>query len=517
MKSRRDLVLIALLVLVAVVALAQSWNRWLDPIIDTGRDLYASERITHGTKLYRDLRYQYPPLAPYLLAAITSIIGSSLASFTAIGIAQSVAVAALLWLSLRDLAGFVAALLFVALSCCGASTWGANFVFPYAYAATIGMTFLVGALASFVRLKNAIAIALLVGASWCKVEYAAAAALIVVVLTVARRVRFEEAVAYAVTLAVSALAAFAYFGAALRDNIFAPTLTKGEIARHFFRNVSGFAEWPHNLTIAIASAGAVVLIAWLLRIESKLAVVAVVVAAIVFNSDAFFRGWAILQLAALVVGLRQRDTPLIYFAVFSIASTLRVPLAVSPQWYGCALVVPAYALVAYVLFASAYRSQWWIVVVAVICARDLVEQHDRYALKAYPIASTRGVFYDANPDRARVLTELMRTVKGPTLAVMPEGVTINYLTKIPTPLSFYMFTPPETADSAIESRVLEEFHERPPAEVAIVSRDVSEYRSRGFGVDYDRATFAYLTRSYALERSWNTPRFRALLLRNMSH
>src|SRR5204862_1453481 len=40
----RGAALIALLVVVAVVALAQSWNRWLDPIIDTGRDLYISEQ-----------------------------------------------------------------------------------------------------------------------------------------------------------------------------------------------------------------------------------------------------------------------------------------------------------------------------------------------------------------------------------------------------------------------------------------------------------------------------------------
>ena len=71
----------ALVVLAAgVVAAAQSWNRWLDPIIDTGRDLYIPEQLMQGAKLYRDIRYQYPPLAPYLLAAITRVTGSSLAS-----------------------------------------------------------------------------------------------------------------------------------------------------------------------------------------------------------------------------------------------------------------------------------------------------------------------------------------------------------------------------------------------------------------------------------------------------
>jgi len=80
-RGPREGLLVVVLAVVAVVALAQSWNGWLDPIIDTGRDLYVSEQLAHGAKLYRDLRYQYPPLAPYLLAAVAG----PLAAFTAVG------------------------------------------------------------------------------------------------------------------------------------------------------------------------------------------------------------------------------------------------------------------------------------------------------------------------------------------------------------------------------------------------------------------------------------------------
>ena len=514
--SRLRMTLIALLIAVAAVALAQSWNRWLDPIIDTGRDLYIAEQVAHGTTLYRDIRYQYPPLTPYLLTAFTSIIGSSLAAFTAIGIAQSLAIAVLLWVALRKIAGFAAALLFVTLSFTGASTWGANFVFPYAYAATLGMLFLIGALAAFVRRKNAIAIVLLIAASWCKVEYAAAAFLIVVVLAIARRLKVMEAVVYIVAMCVTAVVAVAYFGPALRDNIFATTLTEGEIARRFFRNVSGLRHWPQNLGIAIASAAAIALIAWLLRTRSKVAIPAVIIAALLFNSDSFFRGWAILQLVALVFAFRERESPLIFFSIFSIAATVRVALAVSPAWYGCALVVPVYALVAYVFFASPFRSQWWLAIIAMICLRDLVDQHQRYAVKQFPIVSSRGMFYDANPDRARVLNELIRTVKGPTLAVMPEGISLNYLTRTRTPLTFYMFTPPETAEPAIEARVLRELRHNPPAEVAIVTRDVREYGFRGFGLDYDQSTLSYIIHNYSVTNVWPAPRFQAILFQHVS-
>jgi hypothetical protein len=507
----------AILIAVAVIALAQSWNRWLDPIIDTGRDLYVSERVVHGAKLYRDLRYQYPPLAPYLLGIATRVAGSSLAAFTAIGIAVSMGIALLLYIALRGTAGFAAALLFLSLSFTGASTWGANFVFPYAYAATIGMLFFIGALAALLREQSAVAVACLVAASWCKIEYAAGSVLVIAILIVARRLRWFDAGTYLGAMAVSALAAFACFGAAIRANVFAPSLTHGDIARRFFRNVSGLADWPQNLAVAVASAAAVALIAFLFRSKSKLAVPAVIVAALSFNGDAFFRGWAILQFVALILALRRRDAPLICLSAFSIASTLRVALNVSPLWYGFALVVPVYALAAHVLFESEYRSQWWFAIIAMICVRDLYQQHERFAVKRFPIATQRGVLYDYSAERTAVLHQVIGAVRGPTLAVFPEGVSINYFTKTTTPLSFYMFTPPETGEPSTEAAVIAELNRYAPAQVLIVSRDVSEYGFRGFGVDYNANIFRCLIAKYRVDRSWQGSKFQAILLSNMSN
>ena len=75
MPKRRlvDAAMLAAIVAAAAIALAQSWDRWLDPIIDAGRDLYIPEQLRHGARLYADIRYNYPPLAPYLLAAITAL------------------------------------------------------------------------------------------------------------------------------------------------------------------------------------------------------------------------------------------------------------------------------------------------------------------------------------------------------------------------------------------------------------------------------------------------------------
>ena len=509
-----------LLIAIAALAFLQSYQRWLDPIIDTGRDLYIPEQLAHGARLYRDIRYQYPPLAPYLLAAITTVIGHSLRSYTAIGLLQSIVIAAALWMIGRRtaglLGGFTASLLFIALSFCGASTWGANFLFPYSYGATIGMALLVVSLALFVFERPALALVALFAASWCKVEYAVAAVVVIVILAAARRITIRQVTSFVVANVVASAAALLYFPH-LRENVFAEALTRGEAARQFFSTISGIAQWQENIGSAVLAIAGIAVIVWLLRsVRPQIAIPVVLVISVFLAGHAFLRAWAILQIVALVQGFRERNTTLLTLAAFSIGSTLRIPLSVSPDWYGFALIVPLYALIAYVLFAYLPLREnaiWWIPLIALLCGQDLAEQRVRYALKSFAIASPRGTFYDANPDRARVLNAFMAQTRSGTLAVLPEGITLNYLTGTRTTLTFHTFTPVETADPRVEDAIIGEFAKRPPDRVAIVSRDVSEYGYRGFGIDYDQHLFAYLTEKYSVERRWVQPRFQMVVLR----
>jgi hypothetical protein len=527
-------------VAVAAIAFIQSYGCWLDPIIDTGRDLYIPEQLARGAKLYRDIRYQYPPLAPYLLALITGGIGHSLASYMAIGIAQSMTIAASLWMALRrPLPAFAATLSFAAMCFCGASTWGANFLFPYSYGATIGMALLCIALAAFVHARNALALSMLLLASWCKVEYAIASLLIVTILAIGRRVTFRQVAAYATALPASIAAVAFYFRDTnwWSENVFA-AWQHGARARHFFEVVSGVASWKEQLLqIAIGLAG-IAAIFFLQRWRSWLAGAAIVVVAILIADHSFFRAWAVLQWIALGWALvRDRESPLLIFAAFSVATTLRIPLNVSPSWYGFVLTVPTLALAAYTLFC--YVPVWrrlsslrpvggqagkpalrprggflaflWLAPFVTNAGADLWQQHERYAQKQYAIVSPRGTFYDWNQDRAVILNRMIATVRGGTLAVMPEGITINYLTQTRTPLTFHTFTPVETADLSIEEAIVRELTAHPPGRVLIVSRDVREYGSRGFGIDYDRGVIELVKSRYRVEAAWRGERFEAVL------
>jgi hypothetical protein len=511
---------IATVIAVAAVAFAQSYARWLDPIIDTGRDLYIPEQLAHGAKLYRDIRYQYLPLAPYLLMLITGAIGHSLAAYVAIGIAQAAVVAASLWAALRrPLPAFAATLSFVAICFCGASTWGSNFLFPYSYAATFGMALLCVALAAFIRGHNMPAVAALVCASWCKVEYAIAAGVIVLVLTLARRTTMRQAGAYAAAMLATFAAVAVYFrdSAWLSEDVFA-AWQHGERARRFFALVSGAAMWREQLPqIAIGLAG-IALIALLQRTRPWIAILGVSIVGVLICDHSFFRAWAVLQWVALAWGfLRDRESPLLVFATFSVASTLRIPMNLSPSWYGFVLAIPTFALAAYTLFCYLPRRNslalLWIVPFVTTSGADFWQQHERYAEKQFAIVSRRGTFYDWNADRAAAVNALIGMVHGGTLAVMPEGITLNYLTGTTTPLTFHTFTPVEVGEPAAEAKILGEMSARPPDRVALVSRNVGEYGSRGFGVDYGTHIMSLLHARYAPERVWRGAKFDALLLR----
>lgn len=63
----------AVFALLAVI----SWNRWIEPYVDSGRELIVPSRIAHGEALYREVRYHYGPLAPYLAAAVETFAGRS--------------------------------------------------------------------------------------------------------------------------------------------------------------------------------------------------------------------------------------------------------------------------------------------------------------------------------------------------------------------------------------------------------------------------------------------------------
>ena len=127
------------------VAAGLTWERWGDIIIDCGRELDTPKQLAAGKMLYRDVRYWYGPLAPYLNAALFKVFGVKVSTLTTAGLFSA---ALLTWLAYRTTrlftgrtAAAVTAAAVIFINCFGHLVPLNIFQFPlpYAYPATYGV------------------------------------------------------------------------------------------------------------------------------------------------------------------------------------------------------------------------------------------------------------------------------------------------------------------------------------------------------------------------------------------
>jgi hypothetical protein len=88
-----------------------------------------------------------------------------------------------------------------------------------------------------------------------------------------------------------------------------------------------------------------------------------------------------------------------------------------------------------------------------------------------------------------------QTSSGTTLAVLPEGVMLNFLTRRVNPTPYINFMPPEFLIFG-EAAMLDALERAPPDWIALVHKDTREYGVRLFGRDFGRSIFAWIQRAY---------------------
>jgi hypothetical protein len=528
-----------------LIAFLQSYRCWLDPVIDAGRDLYIPEQLRLGATLYRDILYFYPPLTPYLLAAITAVTGSSLGAYIAIGLVTSLLTATAIWMIAHPLAGTYGAacalLIFFSFSMAGVGGWGCNYFFPYAHAATLAMLFFLAAAALQLRGRWGLAVLLLVAASWTKIEYAVfsiavlgaqvlgwrASSLPVLRLPLGEgagkdageQTGWRPALLFVLVNAVLLTGAIAFFGLApLRANVLPPSLLGGASAQAFYARVTGMAMWPSNLAFAARGAAliavfVVLLYAWDRRPRWRPVIFALLaITAYLLANDTFFRAWTILQLVLIPFAIRKPREPLALLLLVSLCTSSRIFLNIVPAWYGFVFITPVVVLMVYVLFEwlpargvySHQTARAWMAIFAMISVSGMVAAHMAYA-PAQPVTTKRGLYYDTSPGRAEAVSGLLRHLKhagASELVVMPEGLAINYLSGVRTPLRHQTFTPVEIAGTEI--LIVAELEAAAPRYVAIVHRDVREFGYRGFGIDYGREIVTWLAARYEVEARFGT-------------
>ena len=114
-----------------------------------------------------------------------------------------------------------------------------------------------------------------------------------------------------------------------------------------------------------------------------------------------------------------------------------------------------------------------------------------------------------------------RSRPGDTLAVVPEGAILNYLTRSANPTPHPVLSPPEVMLYG-EERILERFRRHPPDRIVVVHADSSIHGVRFFGQDYGQRIFSWIAENYTPASLFGWPplvngRFGILVLERVSH
>lgn len=172
--SSLELIGWCILGLAVIAALAVSWRKWPDPIVDFGKELYLPWQITQGAVLYRDIEAFYGPLSQYFNALVFTLLGPGVIHIVVVNLLIYFGILALLYYILRAGwgrgAAFVGSLFFVAVFSFNQFVGIGNYTFaaPYAHETTHGFLLvlsLVATWAAWLRLPR-IHMAGLAGLLW---------------------------------------------------------------------------------------------------------------------------------------------------------------------------------------------------------------------------------------------------------------------------------------------------------------------------------------------------------------
>jgi hypothetical protein len=81
--------------------------------------------------------------------------------------------------------------------------------------------------------------------------------------------------------------------------------------------------------------------------------------------------------------------------------------------------------------------------------------------------------------------------------VLPEGVMLNYLTRLPNTIAYYFFAPFILAEGRNED-VLHRLHTAPPDRIVVISRDMREFGVGRFGdsPEHGKSLIDFINQNY---------------------
>jgi hypothetical protein len=258
------------------------------------------------------------------------------------------------------------------------------------------------------------------------------------------------------------------------------------------------------------------------------AVVFLVVMAVLFIANvswmSAFRPLPLLILAAAVVAFiavvkspgRSDEAAMpvgrLVMLIFAGALLAKIVLFTRLHHYGFVLAMPAMMMLIVMLFHDvpgwlARRRGCGIIfraaVLAGLCVMAIVHVRTYlavYAGKRHHVGSGADLIWAFPDERSQELSGLLDgldalMIPGDTLAVLPEGVMVNFLTRRANSTPYVNFMPPEFIIFG-EDAMLRAFEADPPDMIVVIPKNTSEYGMGMFGRGYGEALLGWTRGSY---------------------
>jgi len=554
---------------------AWTWEICPDPLVDFGRELYIPWRLTQGEHLYRDIAHFNGPLSQYFNAIMFKVFGASLLTIKFVNFAIAGCVLAMIFAIAKTLcdewAALVAAVSFSIFFAFNQTTGNANFnwLTPYSHELTHGIALALAILCCLWRADSHGRTAWLITAGFLmglilltKAEVIVAslcgAATMLMQPSKDARVIFRRGTIFFLAMILPVLVAFTALALTSGAEIagrgllgsFSHLGNSKLLNMTYFRWIGGGADATklREGGIWMILYSALIGAAWLTvrrrQLNRELIVIVSILASVagylianffwhhrIIERIAFLRPLPLVVIAMLVISLIQRRAP-IERAMLILAGVLLIKIRynVQPSHYGFALAMPA-MIFAVILGQRAMKdslgARGWIpraLLIGILAQPAwLFLRLDNNALESrnLPLGEVHNRFF-ADPARGVILHQVMQDLTrmtGPdqSLAVIPEGLLINFLTQRKLSVADTQWTPPAIAMFG-ENAMRESLNRNPPDWVVLAHADTSIYDARWFGIDYAVSIREWIDANYEVTQQYGaTPftsdKFGALLLK----
>lgn len=245
-----------------------------------------------------------------------------------------------------------------------------------------------------------------------------------------------------------------------------------------------------------------------------------------FPFDIQYRSVPLMLVFALltaVLRIRKSDeraeaVKMFVLALFALFVLLRIMLNVHPMHYGFSLLVPGLIMYHVVLFRIVphYVSKklmrlgllvGFVCVVGILGFQHIGKSRMVYQHRVVQIGSSRGSVYVFRDEKSLGCGQLMQylvqeTRPDSSVVVLPEGLTINFLTQRRNPLYYYSYMPPDFSQKGIEEDVIQDLRRNHVDYIVLLSRSLNEYQMRVFGTDYAKKLWQYIQEFYELDQQF---------------